>query len=126
MNELLKVGLKGSREIIVTTDKTATAFGSGTVDVFATPAMIALMEQTALETVASFLPDGHVTVGTEVHVNHLRATKLGKTVKCDAVLLSIEDRKLTFEVKAFDDTGIIGSGTHTRYIVDKQRFMSKL
>jgi fluoroacetyl-CoA thioesterase len=126
MSTDLYPGIEGIQELLVTPDKTATAYGSGTVDVFATPAMIALMEKTALESVLPFLPDGHVTVGTEVHISHLRATLLGKTVRCHSILKSVNDRQLIFEVRATDEKGLIGSGMHTRYIVDKLRFMSKL
>jgi fluoroacetyl-CoA thioesterase len=126
MNEILETGIQNKKEIVVTADKTATAFCSGTADVYATPAMIALMEQTAMESVAAFLPEGYITVGTEVHVYHLRATKIGSRVSCNSVLTSISDRQLLFSVEANDENGLIGQGTHTRYIVDKQRFMNKL
>jgi fluoroacetyl-CoA thioesterase len=126
MNKQLMVGITGHREINVTAAMSAIAFGSGTVDVFATPAMIALMEQTAMESVSSCLPDGCVTVGTEVHINHLRATAIGKKVSCHSILGSVNDRQLTFEVSASDEAGLIGKGTHTRYVVDKLRFMNKL
>jgi predicted thioesterase len=119
-------GIEGRKEIIVTAEKTATAFGSGTVDVFATPAMIALMEQTAMESVSNHLPDGFVTVGTEVSVKHLKATLPGKKVSCNSKLIQSEGRKLLFEVNASDETGMIGSGTHIRYIVDKQMFIDNL
>lgn len=119
-------GIEGRNEIIVTAEKTATAFGSGTVDVFATPAMIALMEQTAMESVSNHLPDGFVTVGTEVSIKHLKATLPGKKVSCNSKLIQSEGRKLLFEVNASDETGMIGSGTHIRYIVDKQMFIDNL
>lgn len=119
-------GIEGRKEIIVTAEKTATAFGSGTVDVFATPAMIALMEQTAMESVSNHLPDGFVTVGTEVSVKHFKATLPGKKVSCNSKLLQSEGRKLLFEVNASDETGMIGSGLHIRYIVDKQMFIDNL
>ncbi len=119
-------GIEGKKEIVVTADKLATAFGSGTVDVFATPAMIALMEQTAMESVSGFLPQGFVSVGTEVSVKHIKATLAGKKVFCTSKLLSIDDRKLVFEVVANDETGTIGKGQHTRYIVDKQMFINNI
>lgn len=122
----ISTGTEGRKEIIVTADKTATAYGSGTVEVFATPAMIALMEQTAMESVAPFLPESFVTVGTEVSVKHFKATLPGKTVSCYSKLISTEGKKLVFEVTASDESGVIGSGTHTRYIVDKLEFINKL
>jgi len=126
MQTVLTPGIEGNKEIIVTADKTALAYRSGTVDVFATPAMIALMEQTAMESVADMLPDGFVTVGTEVSIKHIKATLPGKVVICSSKLIQSEDKKLVFEVLANDETGLIGKGTHTRYIVDKQLFISNL
>jgi predicted thioesterase len=122
----LESGIEGRKEIVVKAENLATAFGSGTVDVFATPAMIALMEQTAMESVSGFLPDGFVTVGTEVSVKHFKATLPGKTVVCLSKLLSVDDKKLVFEVVANDEKGTIGKGLHTRYIVDKQLFINNL
>ena len=119
-------GIEGRKEILVTAEKTATAYGSGSVEVFATPAMIALMEQTAMESVSNLLPQGFVTVGTEVSVKHFKATLPGKTIICCSKLLRSEGKKLLFEVNASDETGLIGNGTHTRYIVDKQMFIGNL
>ena len=119
-------GIEGDKETVVTTEKTATAYGSGTVEVFATPAMIALMEQTAMESVAKLLPDGFTTVGTEVLVKHLKATLPGKTVNCYSKLILSIENKLVFEVVAKDETAVIGKGTHTRYIVNKQDFINNL
>ena len=119
-------GIEGRKEIVITADKLATVFGSGIVEVFATPAMIALMEQTAMESVSGFLPEGFVSVGTEVSVKHFKATLLGKTVVCNSKLLTIEDQKLVFEVVASDEKGKLGKGQHTRYIVDKQLFINNL
>jgi len=119
-------GVKGKKEIIVTADKTAIAYGSGTVEVFATPAMIALMEQTAMESVAHFLPEAYVTVGTEISVQHLKATLPGHTVSCFSKLILSEGKKLVFEVYASSASGLIGKGTHTRYIVDELDFINRL
>jgi fluoroacetyl-CoA thioesterase len=126
MEFYLVPGTKGEKKIIVTADKTATAYGSGTVDVFATPAMIALMEQTAMESVADVLPEAYVTVGTEVSVKHFKATLPGEVVSCHSELLQADGKKLVFAVEASDPSGIIGKGTHTRYIVDKQKFIDNL
>lgn len=122
----LDPGTEGKKEIVVTSEVTATAFGSGTVEVFATPAMIALMEQTAMESVAQMLPQGFVTVGTEVSVKHIKATLPGSVVTCTTKLIQSEGKKLVFEVAASDQTGLIGKGTHTRYIVNKQVFIDNL
>lgn len=126
MEILISTGIEGKIEITVTNEKTATAFGSGTVDVFATPAMIALMEQTAMKSVASLLPMGFVTVGTEVSVKHFKATLPGRTVTCYSKLVESEGKKLVFEVIAYDESGLIGKGSHTRYIVDKQSFINNI
>jgi fluoroacetyl-CoA thioesterase len=119
-------GIEGEKEITVTSDKTATAFCSGTLEVFATPAMIALMEQTAMESVATLLPEPFTTVGTEVSVKHFKPTLPGTTVKLFSRLIMISGMKLLFEVSATDATGLIGKGTHARYIVDKQMFISSI
>lgn len=122
----VRLGIEGNKEIVVTVDKTAIAFSSGTVEVFATPSMIALMEQTAMESVAELLPEGFTTVGFEVCVRHLKATLVGDVVQFHSELIQSEDRKLVFDVKASDESGLIGKGTHTRYIVDKQKFINNL
>ncbi len=119
-------GIEGNKEILVTDLHTATAYGSGTVDVFATPAMIALMEQTAMESVAHLIPEGFVTVGTEVSVKHIKATLPGETVRCNTKVIQSEGKKLVFEVAASDASGLIGKGTHTRYMVDKHEFINNL
>jgi len=126
MEPIIASGAEGKTEIIVTADKTATAYGSGTVEVYATPAMIALMEQTAMESVAHLIPETAVTVGTEVSVKHFKATLPGKRVSCFSKLILTEGKKLVFEVEAIDESGTIGKGTHTRYIVDKQRFIDNI
>jgi len=126
MEPILAPGAEGKKEIIVTDDKTALAFCSGTLAVFATPSMIAVMEQTAMESVAPLLPEPYVTVGTEVSVKHFRATLPGERVSFFSKLILAEGKKLVFEVQASDKTSMIGKGTHTRYIVDKNEFMSNL
>ncbi|MEI6059782.1 MAG: thioesterase family protein [Bacteroidota bacterium] len=122
----LPPGIEGKMEILVTTNRTAVAFCSGTLEVFATPAMIALMEQTAMESVAALLPEGFVTVGTEVSIKHFKATLPGKKVTSYSKLILSGGNKLIFEVQASDESGLIGKGTHTRYIVDKQIFIDNL
>ncbi|PLX10136.1 MAG: thioesterase [Marinilabiliales bacterium] len=105
---------------------TAAAYGSGMVKVFASPAMIAFMENTALKAVLDFLPQGYNTVGTAVNVSHIKATPVGMKVTCKAEIVKIEGRKLVYAVKAWDEEGLIGEGEHTRFIIDLERFMSKL
>jgi fluoroacetyl-CoA thioesterase len=122
----LTPGISGYQEKIVEPTDSASAFGSGMVDVYATPAMIALMEKTAMESVQPLLPEGYITVGTEMNVKHLQATGIGMKVACHSTLTYVEDRKLVFEIMALDARGEIGQGTHTRVIVEKERFLKKL
>lgn len=123
--DMLQTGIKGKKEITVTLDKTAKAMGSGTMDVFATPAMIALMENTAFESVASELEEGSGTVGTALDIKHVSATPVGMKVTCESELVKVDGRALTFSVKAFDEAGLIGEGTHERFIVFEEKFQKK-
>lgn len=126
MNELLKPGLTFTLEKVITAADTASKYGSGLLEVFATPAMIALMEKTSMELVLPFLNKGQNTVGTEVNIKHFKATPIGGKVQCKAGLIKVDGRRLVFEVSACDEEGEIGSGTHTRYVIDTEKFMSKL
>ena len=123
--DLLKPGLNATKTEEVTDRNTASAFGSGGLAVYATPAMIALMESSALSAVDPLLPSGWSTVGTELRVKHISATPKGMNVSARAELLSIEGRALSFKVEAFDEAGKIGEGTHARFIIENERFMSK-
>lgn len=122
---MLKIGLKGQKSIKVTEEKSAKAMGSGELSVFATPAMIALMEETASESVKPFIDAESSTVGTLINVKHLSATPLGDTVRCETELTEIDRRRLVFSVKAFDGAGLIGEGTHERFIINIEKFMEK-
>ncbi len=122
---MLETGMKGRKEIVVTQEKTAKAMGSGTLDVFATPAMIALMENTAFESVAGELEEGSGTVGTALKVKHVAATPVGMKVVCETELVEVDGRALTFSVKAFDEKGLIGEGEHERFIVFNEKFQAK-
>lgn len=126
MEKKLEAGLQGRQQKVVGREDTAVAYGSGLVEVFATPAMIALMENTAHLSVQPLLPEGSLTVGFEVNIRHLKATGMGDTVWAESVLESVEGKKLRFSIRAFDATGEIGNGTHTRYIVQKEKFMEAL
>ena len=119
-------GISGTLEKIVERPDLATAYGSGTVEVFATPALIALMERTAMNSVQQLLPDGYTTVGAEVNVRHLKAVPVGSKVTCNSFLTAVESRKLIFEVTVSDAKGKVGSGTHTRFIVETKIFLEKL
>ena len=122
----IPTGIKHRKEVVVTSNDSACVFGSGEVNVFATPALIALLESTALESIASHMPEGHTSVGTEVSMKHLKATPIGMKVTADTYLKSVQGRKLFFELHAWDDRGMIGIGTHTRVIVEEKGFMEKL
>ncbi len=104
----------------------ASVWGSGGLDVFATPCMIAFMEEACLKLVQSDLPKGQATVGTNVNIDHLKPSGLQQKLRIRAKLMSIEGRMLSFEVEAFDEDGLIGKGTHTRAVIDIERFLKKL
>ncbi|HON71414.1 MAG: thioesterase family protein [Tenuifilum sp.] len=121
----IPLGIEFTATEMVTKDNTASKYGSGLVDVFATPAMVALMEKAALNAVLPHLPHGFNTVGTEICVKHTKATPLGWEVHSKATLKEVDGKKLVFDVVAWDSEGEIGRGTHTRYIIDSKRFMEK-
>jgi len=121
----LKEGLKHTEEYVVGPNDTAAKYGSGLVEVFATPAMIALMESAALKTVLPHLPEGFNTVGTEVCVKHTKATPVGMKVVCESTLIEADGRRLVFEVVATDEEAEIGRGKHERFIIDSAKFMAK-
>lgn len=123
--ENLKIGAEGYLEKIVENKDTAISYGSGLIEVFATPAMIGLMEMTAQLSVQELLLEGYTTVGTEVNIKHIKASLVGEKVYAKTVLLEIDGKKLVFEVAAFDTKAQIGLGTHTRFIVHKEGFMEK-
>ena len=125
--ENLTTGLSHSSQLTVTEQLTAQAMGSGDMPVLATPAMIALMENAAMTAVAPTLPDGDTTVGTMMDCTHDRASAIGTVITATATLTAVNGRALTFSVEAQDGAGnIIGKGTHTRFIVTRERFLAKL
>jgi predicted thioesterase len=119
------VGITGEATTVVVHENTAAAVGAGGVEVFATPMMIALMENAAWHAVADHLDEGLVTVGTLVNVRHLAATPLGQQVRATAELVEIDGRRLVFRVEAYDEKQKIGEGIHERFIVHLQRFLQK-
>ena len=123
---MITIGLKGHLEQTVTEEVTADRIGSGLVKVFATPMMIALIEQTCNESVVPFLEEGQGTVGTHVDVSHCAATPVGMRVWCDSELVEIDRRRLVFAVKAYDECGLIGEGRHERFIIDSAKFQAKI
>ena len=122
---MLNTGIKGSASEIVTNEKTAVAVGSGGLSVYATPAMIALMEKSAYESVQSLLEEGSGTVGTLMNIQHISATPVDMKVTAESELIAIDGRKLTFKVTAFDEVGKIGEGTHERFIINNEKFQAK-
>jgi fluoroacetyl-CoA thioesterase len=122
----LKTGISFTVTQKVVYKDTAAQYGSGLVEVFATPAMIALMENASLKTVLPYLGEEHNTVGFEINVRHLKPTPIGMQVDCTATLIEIDGKKLVFNVVANDEEGKIGEGTHTRYIINSKKFMEKL
>ena len=123
--DVLKPGLEAEIADTVTDSNTASALGSGDLAVFATPAMIAIMEKAALAVAAPHLPPGWSTVGTEVNIKHLSATPRNMKVRARAELTDIDGRALSFKVEAFDEAGKIGEGVHHRFIIESEKFMSK-
>ncbi len=114
-----------SQKIIVQENQTASEFGSGLLPVFATPALVALMENTAMQLIE--LPEGSSSVGISINVKHLKASLVGESITCEVTLISKEGRKYTFNLSATDSSGdIIGTGNHERVVVDIDRFMAKL
>ena len=122
---MLETGLKGSAQVQVAFENTAAAVGSGALEVFATPSMIALMEKAALESVQPYLEAGQGTVGISLDVAHLAATPVGMTVRAESELTEIDGRMLSFKVAAYAGSERIGEGTHKRCIVYNERFMAK-
>ncbi len=118
--------VKHKLEIKVSIKDTAIQYGSGLIEVFATPAMIGLMEGTAQQSIQQYLPEGAITLGIEIHAKHIKATPVGMTVYCESTLIKTDGKKLFFELIAFDEKGEIGSATHTRYVVDAKKFMEKI
>ncbi|MBR5092421.1 MAG: thioesterase family protein [Bacteroidales bacterium] len=122
----MQAGIRGRREQTVTAEMSAARIGSGLVEVFATPMMVALIEQTCLESVIPYLEEGQGTVGTLVNVSHVSATPVGMRVWCESELVEVDRRRLVFKVKAYDECGLIGEGTHERFIIDNAKFMEKI
>ncbi len=122
---MLEIGMKGKAQTIVTEDNTAKAFCSGALDVFATPAMLALMEETCWKMIQPELGEGEGSVGTKANISHDRASAIGHTITCEATLTEIDRRRLVFEVTCFDGDNIIGKGTHERFIINNEKFLKK-
>ncbi|MDR2095537.1 MAG: thioesterase family protein [Treponema sp.] len=124
-NAIFTPGLKGEKQEAVTEQNTATAWGSGNLPVYATPAMIALLEGACVAAVTELIPDGYSTVGTRVDISHTAPTPRGMTVRAVGELLEVDGRRLSFRVEVSDGAGRIGEGRHERFIVEKEKFIKK-
>ena len=122
----VKIGLKHTSELMVTDAFTAIAVGSGDMPVLATPMMLALMENAAMLAVRDHLPEGCTTVGGHIESSHLKPSKVGDLVRAEAKVTKVDGKKIEFKVAAYYGDTLLGEGTHLRFIVDKEKFMSKL
>lgn len=119
----ITIGVKGRAEKIVDQTNTAKTMGSGSLDVFATPALVAMMEEAAVS--ALTLSEEQSSVGVSLDIKHTAATPLGMKVWANAELVEVDRRRLVFKLEAYDDQELIGSGTHERFIIDVEKFMTK-
>lgn len=123
---MINIGDTLTQERTTTPADSAVAMTSGGMNVYSTPSMIAFMENTAFRLAQSKLESGETTVGIHLNIDHVKATKIGSKVTCTARLTGIDGKKLVFEIEASDEAGLIGKGTHHRFIVNEAKFMSKL
>lgn len=126
METNINEGIENQLSKTVTAADSAANCGSGLLPVFATPALVAFMEQTAHTSIEKMLPEGCTTVGIEINVKHLKATPMGMQVRCTSKLTKVDGKRLHFSIEAFDEAAKIGEATHIRYIVESQRFMDKI
>lgn len=122
---MLQPGIKAEKSLTVTDANTAKTMGSGTLDVFATPAMVALIEQTAYTSIESELEPGWGSVGTSLNIQHLSATPVGMTVTATTELVEVDRRRLVFHAEVYDEKGLVGKGTHERFLVENKKFQAK-
>ncbi|MBC8444988.1 MAG: thioesterase family protein [Chloroflexi bacterium] len=122
----IRLGITGEAAATVTGTLLAPQLGSGSIEVYATPAMIALIESAAVAAIDPLLPPGQASVGIALNVEHLAATPLGQQVRAQAEVTAVEGRRITFAVQAWDEHELIGRGTHTRYVVDIDRFVQRV
>ena len=121
----IEIGLKGRAEVVVVYENTAAAVGSGLVPVFATPSMIALMEQAAASSLLPYLDEGQGSVGIHLDVSHEAATPIGMKVWAESEVTEVNGKQIVFSVAAYDEAGLIGRGTHKRALISVERFMAK-
>jgi len=123
---MIMIGLKHTSELQVTDSVTAIVVGSGDMPVLATPMMMALMENAAMLAIKEELPEGCTTVGGHIESSHLKPSKVGDVVRAEAEVTKVDGKKIEFKVTAYSGDTLIGEGTHLRFIVDKEKFISKL
>lgn len=121
----ITVGMKGIAQTVVEREDTAQEVGSGSLLVYATPCMVALMEGAACEAIAQALAEGQTSVGTALNIEHISATPVGLEVRAEATVTSVDGKVISFEVHAFDEAGEIGRGSHTRVVINSQKFLDK-
>lgn len=122
---MIEIGIKGRQETTVTANNIATSVGSGEVKVFSTPMMIQLMERASLFSIEPYLEEGQSSVGTHINVSHCSATPVGMKVWAESEVIEIDRRRITFAVRAYDERGLIGEGTHERFVIDIRKFQGK-
>ena len=123
---MIEIGLKHTSELTVTEDVTAMVIGSGDMLVLATPMMMALMENAAMLAVKDYLPEGQTTVGGYIESSHLKPSKIGDVVRAEAEVTKVDGKKIEFKVAAYLGETLLGEGTHLRFVVDREKFMSRL
>ena len=123
---MIEIGLKHTSELMVTDTVTAIKMGSGDMPILATPAMMALMENAAMLAVDDELPEGNTTVGGHIESSHLKPSKIGDKVSATAEVTKVDGKKIEFKISAYSGDVLLGEGTHLRFIVDRERFLSKL
>ncbi len=122
----IETGIRYQVEEIVSAEKSASHVGSGLLDVYSTPAMIALMEKASYLCIEKYLDDNESTVGGALNIRHLKPTAIGKKVVCDSTVKSVAGKRIDFDVVVFEEGTPIGNGTHTRFVVDKVQFLKNL
>lgn len=122
---MLEIGIKKVEKLKVNETNTAKSMGSGSLDVFATPAMVCLLEKTSWELVQPFLEIGQGSVGTLLSIKHLSPTPVGEEVTCESTLIEIDGRRLVFEIKVFEKEELIGQGLHERFVINEEKFLAK-
>lgn len=122
----MEISMTSEKQIIVDSSKSAQSMQSGGLQVFATPAMVAGMESVCFELAEKYMNEGETTVGTALDIKHVKATAIGDTVTFKCEVIAIEGRKQVFKVEAFDSKGKIGEGTHERFVINAEKFMSRL